>query len=457
MAFGSSITAYFGGDTSGLKKAVGEAQAEVARLNASMGGRMEHKLISGIIGAEALRTLKTWVSESIKAAQETRNEFERMGKPIDDDTARLANFGDALESLKKGAVSSVGFIVAQLNHAGEAFGTLINRIRGISAAEEKLNETTGRDAVKAEEALAAARKKNSPEKIAAAEKELAKVRRDDALAGMDARQKEATLLKEIENLQKTIDGTIVGTLPHIEAELEMEKLKKELLQDEVKIGTEEAHLVNEYSGLKAKLLKMKEEELPLDVQKAHLEADILDLQRETAKEGEKDINGVKIAIELRDKEKELNRINLEITKEEAKEEGKIVKTLQAQAGLIAGIRGGGQFNTASTETLREVARRNRAQARDLLNPALGQVNMGNQLEAARLTFEAQNAEKIIADRDSLGRKMAVGGIEAARRSFKGDPLRFDEVMQQVTKSYGTQEKMLTEQTRTNSILQKFVE
>ena len=42
-------------------------------------------------------------------AQEIRDEFEKLGKPLDNATRTLANFGDGLTDMKKAAVFSVGW------------------------------------------------------------------------------------------------------------------------------------------------------------------------------------------------------------------------------------------------------------------------------------------------------------------------------------------------------------
>ena len=79
MAFGESIVAYFGGDISGLKKACSDAAAEVDNLNQRMGSRVESGLARSFLGLSAIRAVRGWASEAIKAAQDTRDEFEKLG------------------------------------------------------------------------------------------------------------------------------------------------------------------------------------------------------------------------------------------------------------------------------------------------------------------------------------------------------------------------------------------
>ena len=456
MAFGESIVAYFGGDISGLKKACSAAAAEVDNLNQRMGSRVESGLARSFLGLSAIRAVRGWASEAIKAAQDTRDEFEKLGKPIDENTDRLARFGDALDGIKKTTITVTGAIVSFVNMAGEGWGTLINDIRGVSDEQVKAGEKAQENADKQVVAAEKLRIKYEQELPRALEK-LKAARESLSNAGLDDEQKEAKILSDIAENQKVIDGTVAGTLKNTQALTKQAELQKSLLEVEAKLGEKEAVSVNEYASAKAKLLKREEEALPDEERRAKLEAEIADLTREHVKQGENDINGVRIANELLDAQEALRQLNLKDAKEQAKAEQDVVTGLRSQMGLLAGIRGGNQFNEASTDTLKDVARKDRARAAELLNPALTQGNIGTQIEAARLNLEAQNAERIIGQRGKLMGAYQSGGIEAARRSYQGDPLLFDQVMQRIKDEYGTSEKQLTEQRRTNDILTKFIE
>jgi len=456
MAFGESIVAYFGGDISGLKKACSDAAAEVDKLNQRMGSRVEMGLARSFLGLSAIRAVRGWATEAIKAAQDTRDEFEKLGKPIDDNTARLARFGDALSGVRKTAVSAVGSVVSFANMVGEGIGNLINGFRGVSAEQVKIGEDAQENADK-QVAAADKLKAKYAEELPRALEKLKAAKEALSNAGLTDDQKEAKLLADIAETQKEIDNTVDGTLVNTNAQVKLLGLKKSYLEIEAKLGEKEADSVNEYSKAKANLLKREREALPDEEHRAALEKLIADLTKDHVQQGEKDIYGINTANNLLDAQEELRQLNLKDAKEQAKAEKEVVSGLQTQAGLLAGIRGGGQFNEASTDTLKDVARKDRARAAALLNPALGQGNIGTQIEAARLNLEAQNAEGIVGSRGRLMGAYKSGGIESARRSYQGDPLLFDQVMQRIKDEYGTSEKQLTEQRRTNDILTKFIE
>jgi hypothetical protein len=468
MAFGESIIAYFGGDTSGLKRACGEAAAEVDKLNTRMGSRLETKLVSSLFGIAAINAVRNWASEAIKGAQETRDEFEKLHKPLDATTRSLAGFGDGLAGLKSAAVISVGWVIAQFNHAGEAAGSLINRIRGISKAQEEMAMAGVRAFAAEETAIAKAREENSPEKLMAAEAKLNEARRAAQLARFSDEGKLTLLKVEQLELERNIAAAKLNSVDRIELQTryeknvaDIEKLQLSLLKQqnaETAKGAEASNRVNdEYYALQMRKRGLALAEMSDEERLIALKQDEAQLVQGIAAVGDKSKTGIELSNTLLDTQADIRTTNLSITEAQATAEGKIVESLKTQGGLMAGIRGGNQFNEASTATLQDVAQRDRAQAAKLLNPAFGPGNFGTQIEAGRLNLEAQNAERIVADRQKLGRAYQTGGVEAARRAFQGDPLLFDKVMQQVLSTYGTEEKLLDEARRINTQLQKFTE
>jgi len=166
-----------------------------------------------------------------------------------------------------------------------------------------------------------------------------------------------------------------------------------------------------------------------------LNKDVTDLKKQQTKYNKEDNEFKSIQIEINDKNKSIEEARLNIAKETAKAEKEITQQKQVQAG-IAGIRGGNQFNDASEDALKEIARRNRNQAQAIQGGS-GGYGLGQNLEVARLLAEAQNAEKELSFRRNFRQTVGALGESGARARFAGDPLQFDRVLQQLT---GTQDK-----------------
>jgi hypothetical protein len=126
----------------------------------------------------------------------------------------------------------------------------------------------------------------------------------------------------------------------------------------------------------------------------------------------------------------------------------VTEAVNRTVSAMAPLRGGDQFNDASDEALRSVASRNRQRARDITNPAIvGSFTQAtlNKGEAARLNFEAQNAENIVASRQQLRRSVGAFGVEGARSQYQGDPLMFDQLVQRFVQDTRTNQEIAREQ------------
>lgn len=162
----------------------------------------------GVIFAAIIALTK----EAVKEAQAQRDEYEKLGKPLDNATRSMASLGDAIKSAKEASVSAAGYILGGWTQIGELWGSLINRARGISEAQE---EAARRGARAAEEADARVRKSreenNDPDKIKAAEKRLADFRSEQALARMnDEDRMNALLMKSVQLAEKINHGGAEG-------------------------------------------------------------------------------------------------------------------------------------------------------------------------------------------------------------------------------------------------------
>ena len=144
---------------------------------------------------------------------------------------------------------------------------------------------------------------------------------------------------------------------------------------------------------------------------------------------------VEMVEEAKKKNKELAETQKDITHEvekttTAEEEylawvKKITEEKNKQAS-IAGVRGVSQFGQASTGALNEALRRDQGAIQGM-GPFL---NIGQQMEVARLQAEISNIKQELNFRDELQRNISVLGAEGARSAFKGDPLAYDRLVQQ---------------------------
>lgn len=99
---------------------------------------------------------------------------------------------------------------------------------------------------------------------------------------------------------------------------------------------------------------------------------------------------------------------------------------------ILGARGASQFAGASDAALEEISRRNKQQALTLRAGGDLSDNYYNRQEAARLEYEAQNAQRELGLRKNVRRSFDLGGVEAVYRANPGmDPITLDRLVQQV--------------------------
>lgn len=140
----------------------------------------------------------------IESAQQTRDEMEKIGRTLDSSTASVAGLGDGFDKLWKSTKEGAVWFLSAYTEMGDGIGKLINRILGVSAEQEKVNEQTARDADKAEKARDEAyRNRKSIEDKLAADRARAteKARQDaDRLA-----EEEFDALVKIGTSQKDLD------------------------------------------------------------------------------------------------------------------------------------------------------------------------------------------------------------------------------------------------------------
>jgi hypothetical protein len=147
---------------------------------------------------------------AITNAQNLRDELEKMGRPVDDATRSVAAYGDALDDAWQGSKNLATTTLSFFTRAGEGWGMVINRLRGVTAQQEKLNEASAKGADK-QEAQAAEAKKNMKVKGERAEVDFESQQRKNALDAMTTNERRNALLAERTQIFQQMDGMVEGS------------------------------------------------------------------------------------------------------------------------------------------------------------------------------------------------------------------------------------------------------
>lgn len=191
----------------------------------------------------AFAALISMGKQAINNAQEQRDLYERMRQPLDANTASLAKFGDALDMAKKGAVSLVGYVVSGYTLIGETIGSAINRMRGIDEAQEKLNESTEREAKYQEEKLKKLKQEQyDREKIRDIAKENAEAARKYAYDALNDEQQWSALVQRNIALRQQIND--LQRSGHADS-VKFQQLQKELIEQNTALRAKDLQLVKE--------------------------------------------------------------------------------------------------------------------------------------------------------------------------------------------------------------------
>lgn len=360
----------------GLKGTFADVEKSIEHLNQST-GRLQHRLLEGFIGFEAIMRLKEWALEAVKDAQKVRTELEELHKPIDMGTRALAEFGDGLEAVKAGAVKSVGFLVSGWALIGQEIGHAINSLRGFSEAEQNINEATGRAADEQEKRRDEAIKRhaNDAEKAAEMEKQNAEQEYKNAelkktleVQAVDAILHKKKLEQEYANI---VTDTDTARLLRAEkqkqidqADAEIQKLHNELVkqgEEESKKAAEAIKKIGEEDLAWYKKREAAEKELH-DLKLAALppEEKLIQLQKEQAaltekiKKGKRDgVDTIEDEIKSLKLAKDVEEATLAIIKEETKEKKEqaklITKAPTYDAGVMKIASGFATYNNAAQQ------------------------------------------------------------------------------------------------------------
>lgn len=221
---------------------------------------------------------------------------------------------------------------------------------------------------------------------------------------------------------------------HISSQLQ--KINKDIKNEEQE---DQDKAMAAWSNLQEKVKKGKYEQMAIDKkiksdqrELYDINEEISDLKKDNLGTGASELRIIELqnqaydlTLSIAENTKTVEEQRLNLSKETTRE-------LKAQLNAIAGIGGGGQFNEASDATLREVIRRNKAQA-GTMTPSPGLQGIPQANELARLILETKNAEKELKFRSGIRSDFMRGGELGARQNFAGNPLNFDQIFSQLVK------------------------
>jgi len=380
-------------------------------------------------------------------AQKLREESERLGRPLDYATASVAKLGDAFDQAKQFGADSATFILSGYTMIGDEIGKLINRVRGVTEAQEVFAERAAKGAEEAEKRLAKAREANDPDKIREAERRLADARIEAAMKNADEvgkvfllMQRELAIKEEIARVgEKTVKGIeLQGQLEKTRAEIIAENRKdqeKQAKENEAALDAE-FKAIDETLAARDKLKKLKFDALSAAEQEVILAREMAALEKEFRQVKADGLETTDVEIQLLEKGNQLAKVRADIARETADQTERAVQAEVQKNRVLGPIRGGATFNDASTATLREILSRNEAaaveaerRARGAMADPFGAVRGFELGEAARLRSENENIRKILAQRSELEYSVRTFGLERARSAFAGDPMIFESMVQ----------------------------
>lgn len=382
----------------------------------------------GILVAGIVRSM----SEAMKEAQKTREEFEKMGKPIDASTAAVARFGDALGGVKKGTVEAAGAVLGFLNQAGEFWGSMINRMRGITKEQEDIAQSAQRSAeLLQKQADAMKAQAFDVERVRAAKKVADEAAAKAAFEAMTKEQQHQQLLEQraslIERLSQAEGTALANTTKYQEMRVQLIELEKKVREKGGEVMQEQF----EKEG------KAHEEIVTLLQSTLRAQDEVVNATEEQTEEIEKQPPKVREVtdevIKLKGAVEEMKPAVLSQTEVWDRIIGKVQtakgEVLQLQ-GIIAGIATAKNFGNDASDVLEERMRRNAAQISKIQIGMQGAVSSPgadrvDRAEIARLQIENQNIKRELDLRQSVARTFQTRGREAAMQVFTGDPAAFD--------------------------------
>lgn len=378
-------------------------------------------------------------SKAANAAQEIRDHLEGAGRAVPPMIASAARYADQLDRLKSAASSGLASVLGFFTSAGEAYGSLINRIRGISAEEERANDKRERDAERLEKQRDDAyRNRASIEAKLASDREAAE-RKAQKAAEERYEAELRGLLEVAKNEEQRRDA--LAKLASFEREQRREKMTGE--ERIIDLRREEADITKEIADYE-KIRASKAELTTEGAQKLQgLMEQQADLQKRIADEAERAAQAEERAAAAAERKR---RIQADVDENRARGVSAGL-TSGEQAQLEAWIRGGrvgpnpvmrsgGVFLTQSSLTqasdaaLQEYRRQNENQLLGMTRSVGPFGDISTNIQIGQLQAAIAAIQRELDFRNNLRADVRVGGIEGARARFQGDPLEFDRIVQQ---------------------------
>lgn len=318
---------------------------------------------------------------AITHAQELRDNLEQLGKPVDDATRSVAALGDNLSKVWEGAKTGGSWLLSLFTRSGEGLGMIVNRLRGISAEEEKRREDSANAADKLEAQLAEKQKNRG------------KIQADLERKADDRAQEE---LERRNASEQQLYNNIIAKI--------MEAAKKE--RERIEIGKE----INKQHAAE---LAIAEQKVIAAKKLADFEFSRLSSEgASAAMQGNSTylLDGKTYSSKARDE-------SLFAQASDAELQAIIAKNKRASGEIEAGK---GMGASALAESVSGYVVRGMAQG--------------------VLETEIMRAQYQLSQRSGLRRDFAIGGESRARELFQGDPLQFDRLFDQYVRGQTTAEK-----------------
>lgn len=402
-----SVKVYFGGDTSQLRQSFSEAN--------KLAQEFHHSVQQAGLGAGRafgfgylIKEIKGYIVEVVDKAQKMRDEADKLGRPIDEATRKTAELGDAWDRAKH---SVEEYAIAAIAGSEDTFVAVAKSI-------ETLRRTLKQGVTEG----------GNPFEVW--DEQAKQLDKDMATTEQSARDLAATLGR-IAAAKKKFDD---AHTPEAEA-----KAEKTALDDREKAWqaylTEIAKKRKDASEDEKRRLDEEQKKMQEAWDMWFENEDIRKKKSDEATAAEEKRLAV-IAKETMEKKKQAE-IETELARLNKESYERTVAML-----TLSGVHGD-KLTGASDATLAEIRRRDNAKLQDLSGNPGSAFSFGNSLEITRLQNELSRVGGEENFRSGFRRTVQTQGVEAARRSFQGDPEQFDRVLQQLTSGLTVQDKQLT--------------
>lgn len=428
-----------------------------------------------IIGSKSAKLTGVLEELGVEGFAVLEERARAAGQLIESDTiARLDKLGDKLEETKGVLVSwgakALDVVYKSVQGIGVMAAVVVNYFDGIKTVGVDL-ENTGKKAASALEG--ATRAVNAG---AAATKEAAKLEKERQKAfeeHIKAQDKLRELLFEAmtgEQKIKVLEQDRVEILGNIQkmkaagvdttlAEVNLQETLKKLEAERAKKAEDHIKTMDRLAELKFDRLSIDEKINKLVQQEAEITRNIAKMKREK-------VDSSQAEVKLMETQNELTEQRAKLAKKVTQQENETLRVQLEQAATGEAIMN--QYNLrrrpediegASEAELKELIRRTQARIKAIDDVPMSLAEgvsggYGRKFEKIPLTADLSAAQAELARRKEvqIGQTLP-GGIDAARRKFDGDPLRFDEFFSRATEGVKAQNESAIELKSIRSTLQ----